>query len=420
MLMTRLGLPRLRGSGSFIVALVVDALGTGLFLPVSLLYFHIVAGLPLPQVGLALSGATALTIPVGPLGGALVDRFGARRVVAAAELLQGVGFLAYLLVGNVAALVGATLLVTGGLRLFWATFFTFVAEFATAEDRERWYGLSGAAQNAGVGLGGLISGLLIAADGATGYRLIVALDGLSFLVAAGLLLWRVREPARLATTTRESRGYRAVLADRPFAGVTAANAVFALCSILLVVALPVYATETLHVPIWAIGVLFALNTAVLALTQTVVVRVLEPYRRTRALVVAGLLWAGWCLLSAVAGVVPPALVIFYLVAVTGLYTLGELIHGPTSTALAAAASPDALRGRYMAAFQLSWSIASVLAPSLFTLLFSVHPALPWVVVAGLALAASGLMYRLEPHLPRQAVQRNCPIVVESAVSDGAE
>ncbi len=418
MLTTRLGLPRLRGAGAFLIALIGDALGTGLFLPVSLLYFHVVAGLPLPTVGVALSAATLLTIPLGPLGGALADRFGARRVVVAAELLQGAGFLAYLVVGNVAALVGAALLVTAGLRLFWATFFTFIAEFATVDDRERWYGLAGAAQNAGIGLGGLLSGLLIAASGTAGYRLIVAADGVSFLLAAALLLWRVRAPAQHGGTHPASGGYRTVLADRPFVGATVANVVFALCSLLLVVALPVYATETLHVPLWLVGLLFALNTALLAVAQTLVVRLLEPYRRTRTLVCAGLLWAGWCVLSATAVAVPHALLIAYLVVVTGLYTLGELIHAPISNALAAAASPDALRGRYLAAFQLSWSVAIVIAPSLFTLLYSVQPVLPWLVVAGLAIAASGGIYRLEPHLPREAVRRACPGVPEPTVAEG--
>jgi len=72
------------------VVLLVDTLGTGLFAPFSLLYFHVVAGLPLPAVGLALSIAAA-TLPVAPLTGSLVNRFGAWKVVIRAQLLQGAG-----------------------------------------------------------------------------------------------------------------------------------------------------------------------------------------------------------------------------------------------------------------------------------------------------------------------------------------
>jgi hypothetical protein len=40
MLARRLGLPHLRGAESFVLATLIDMLGTGLFLPFSLLYFH--------------------------------------------------------------------------------------------------------------------------------------------------------------------------------------------------------------------------------------------------------------------------------------------------------------------------------------------------------------------------------------------
>jgi MFS family permease len=85
-----LDLPHIRGAGSFVVATLIDTLGTGLFLPFSLLYFHRVIGLPLSTVGVALSLAAIITVPMVPLSGMLVDRFGAKRVVLASQFLQGV------------------------------------------------------------------------------------------------------------------------------------------------------------------------------------------------------------------------------------------------------------------------------------------------------------------------------------------
>ena len=117
-MLQRLGLPGLSGSVPLLVVLLVDALGTGLFAPFSLLYFHEVAGLPLPAIGLALSVATAAALPVAPITGFMVDRFGARRVVICAQLLQGVGVIAYLFVASVPALVPAALLVGVGQRVF--------------------------------------------------------------------------------------------------------------------------------------------------------------------------------------------------------------------------------------------------------------------------------------------------------------
>ena len=104
---------------------------------VSLLYFHHAAGLPLATVGLALSFATAAALPIAPLTGTLVDRRAARLVVAAAQFLQGLGFLAYLVVRSPLTLVAAALVVMIGQRMFWSASFTLVAEIAPAHERDR-------------------------------------------------------------------------------------------------------------------------------------------------------------------------------------------------------------------------------------------------------------------------------------------
>ena len=185
---------------------------------------------------------------------------------------------------------------------------------------------------------------------------------------------------------------------------TATNATFALLSIMFSVGLPVFASEALGAPVWVLGVLFATNTALLATIQTLAVRMLEGRRRTRALAFAALLWCGWCLLLALTPAVPQPLVVPYLFAAAAVFTLAELVHAPTSNALAAAASPEPSRGRYLAAFQLSWAVAWVLAPTLFSLLFAGGAALPWTLLAGLALAAGVATLLVEGRLPAGAVK----------------
>jgi MFS family permease len=109
-------------------------------------------------------------------------------------------------------------------------------------------------------------------------------------------------------------------------------------------------------------------------------------------------------------VLPQGLLLPSLFTAACVYALAELIHDPTSNALAAEAGPDALRGRYLAIFQLSWSIANILAPGLFTLLFTVHPAFPWLVMAALILFASMTILWIEPHLPQQAVRMRVRLI----------
>lgn len=401
----RLGLPNLRGTRSFVVATFIDFLGTGLFLPFSLLYFTRAVGLPLPAVGLALSIAMTMTLPLVPLTGMLVDRFGTKRVVLLAQFLQGAGFLGYLVVRNVPMLLGMALLNAIGQRLFWSAYFTLMAEVAAPHERDRWYGLGAATRNAGLGLGGLLAGVVVGANAILGYHLVVIADALSFFLAAGLLLFGVRVTIPQRSDGPQRSGYDLILRDRAFLVLVAANVIFALCSLMLGIGVPVYVAGALRAPLWVIGGIMALSTALIAVFQTVVVRVLEPFRRTRVLILTGLLWCAWCGLLALALLVPRALLIPFLFIVTCVYALAELIHDPTSNALAADVGQESLRGRYLALFQLSWSIAGLIAPGLFVVLFTLRHVLPWLVMAALILLASLTIHWIEPHLPRQAVRR---------------
>ncbi|SRR5258708_5748036 len=115
-----------------------------------------------------------------PVTGTLVDRFGAKRVVLTSQIVQGAGSLGYLVVQNAAMLVGMALLVAVGQSLFWSAYFTLVAQIAAPHERDRWYGLAAAMRNAGLGVGGLLAGVLVGANGITGYHFVVVANGLSF------------------------------------------------------------------------------------------------------------------------------------------------------------------------------------------------------------------------------------------------
>ena len=85
---------------ALLTALGVDNFGSGLFLPVVLLYVTRVVGLPLAVAGAVVAVGTAAGLAVPPVAGRLVDRAGPRRVVIAAELMQALGAVTYLAAGQ--------------------------------------------------------------------------------------------------------------------------------------------------------------------------------------------------------------------------------------------------------------------------------------------------------------------------------
>lgn len=137
----------------------IDALGSGLFLPFSLLYFTNVARLPLAAVGGVITISMLLSLPMTPLAGMLVDRVGARRVILISMALAALSCLGYLFVRTIPLLALTTLPGVIAGRLFWVALPTFIASISTeGKARDRWYGLVGVAQNAEIALGAHLQG----------------------------------------------------------------------------------------------------------------------------------------------------------------------------------------------------------------------------------------------------------------------
>ncbi|GHO70081.1 hypothetical protein KSC_089730 [Ktedonobacter sp. SOSP1-52] len=173
-----------RRKWQFLLGVWIDALGSGLFLPFSLLYFTNVAGLPLAAVGGVITISMLLSLPMTPLAGMLVDRVGARRVILISMALAALSCLGYLFVHTIPLLALTTLPGAIAGRLFWVALPTFIASISTeGKARDRWYGLVGVAQNAGNCIGGALAGLLVAFGGPTAYQVILYVDIASFLLA---------------------------------------------------------------------------------------------------------------------------------------------------------------------------------------------------------------------------------------------
>ncbi|MEV0416190.1 MFS transporter [Streptomyces sp. NPDC050448] len=409
-----LGLPNTTGRKPLIVAQVVDALGTGLFLPFAVVYFHAAKGITLTTVGLMLSVGALLSLPAGPLAGPLIDRFGPRRVLVASNLIRVLTFTAYVFTDTPWQLVGLVTVTLWGDSLFRPAVSALVAQVADEGQRARWYAMDRSLRNVGIGAGGLAGSTLVGWGGTSGYTAVVALNAVSFLTAAGLVAtWRrtaVLPPAGSGPVPagdapgRRRGGYREVLADRAFLGVLATVCVFALCDLALTVLLSAYVIEARGLPAWQPGMLFAINTVMVMLAQTAVARAVERYRRPRVLQVASVLWMVSFALFAVVPGEHVGLAFGGLVLGMVVFTVAELLQAPTSSALTVAIAAEHLRGRYLGLEELMWGLARVLAPIVFTWLLTRGAGLPWLALCLCCLAAVVVLHRLHRVLPAH-VQR---------------
>ncbi|MBO1329928.1 MFS transporter [Streptomyces sp. VRA16 Mangrove soil] len=376
----------------------MDSIGSGVFIPVSMLYFLATTSLTLVQVGAALTTAGLLALPAGPLTGGLVDRYGAKPVLQAANLAQAAGFAGYLFVGQPWQIALCAWLNSAGRAVFFGCYGVTVTALAEPGRREHWFGLLGSVRNLGYAAGGLLASVAVGVGTRGMYTAIVAVNALSYVAAFALM--RTVPNARPDAHHDTAGGWRRVLRDRRFLPVVAHQLCFAVSLFVLNVAIPVYAVDVLGLPGWTAGAVFTLNTLMVGFGQGFVVGRLGGRVRSRVLVTGHACFAAGYLLFLAAGhVAALALAIAALLCGAGLYTFGEILGGPLTSTIAAESAPDALRGRYLALNQLAVTLAGTAAPLALSGLLSAGPAAIWLTLVGVSALGATLALTIGRTVP---------------------
>jgi MFS family permease len=381
-------------------AMLIDTLGGGLLAPFELIYALRISHLSLPTAGFILSIAAAAGIGAGPIAGAAVDRIGPVRVVALANVFGALGCVSLLFWTNALGYGVAAFLLSAHMRAFWGAFTPLVASIAQPHELEMWFGRLRAARFIGLTAGAGLSGLAFIGGQHNGLRLLVAADGVSFLLTLALLLLAgrgVRARADQSTDQtgeleRTRRGYRAALADRVNLAFAALNVAATLLLIAPVLALPVLVLDRLHLASWVPGVLAGTMTATAAAGSLFSVRLMRGRRRLRNLQLAALFWA----LSFTAFLFAPlGSAVAFVALGTGalLLGIGEAFYAPTADALPAALAPPHLQGRYAAIHQMAWGISETIAPALAATALANGSDTLWLILGVLALVTAAA-YRL--------------------------
>ncbi len=401
MVLSTLGFPPIGAHRRFVTAIGIDAIGSGVWMPVSMLYFLAVTPLTLVQVGLAMSIASLLTLPLTLLVGGVVDRYGAKRVLQLGNLLQAAGFAVYPFAHSLPVVVLVVAVAAAGRTAFWGSYAPMVAAISAPGERERWFGFLGALRNSGFAIGGLLAGAAITVGTAASYQGVVVLNAVSFVLSFVLMAGVVGHETRRGAGVAPG-GWGVVLRDRGYRWLIGSNFGYAMTGMALNVAMPVYVVKMLGLPGWVSGSVFVVNTVMIGVGQGLVVQAMTGHTRSRLVVLAvGFTVASFLLLLAAGHLVAAAAIGVVLVA-AAVYTLGEMTGGPVLSTLAAESAPVHLRGRFMATYQFSWNAASTVAPVLFAWLLDRGPAPAWLVLSGIAVLGAACCVPMHRSLPLAA------------------
>lgn len=384
-------------------ALAIDNFGSGLFLPVTLIYLTRVAEIELPLAGALLAAGTVAGILMPPLAARQVDRWNARTVAAASQVLQAAGMIALLLAGGVVPVLVGSVLVAAGTQIFYASLGTMTAEASSDEAKDRSFALVAMVRSAAFGLGGLAGGILVSLQDAVWLRIGVATNAVTFLAAAALLTILVHpHPRSTGSPNSVSAATGRILKDRSYL-VLLATTFFVMLGIdLFMVVMPVYVANVLLAPGWVIGVNIAVVTLLGSTTATWAVRMTDRWRRTTVQSVAAVVLIIWSLGMAALTSVPSSLLVPFLVVLSIVFAVGSVLSGPRLSGILAALAPAERRGQYFAYFQYSFTAAQLVAPLMAGLLM-VHAWLPWIVNAMALCCGLVLLWWLNSHLPPKAL-----------------
>ncbi|MFE9933875.1 MFS transporter [Streptomyces sp. NPDC005533] len=380
-------LVRASGGPRYAVALLVDALGTGLLRPFLLLYGVTALRLSAPAIGIAMTAGVVVGLVCMPAVGRWLDQ-GARSTVVAASMLVRVLGVALLLAtpaGRLWPFATAALFLSIGNQAWPAAHAALVATVAHGRDRDTALAAGRALRNAGMGAGALLATACLA-GGTPALQALAALTGLAYLTAAALA-WSVRLLAQPAATPaaggddgRPAPRMRALLA---------ANVVYAFCLNVPEIALPLVLVTQLHAsPVWSAAI-FVANTVLVVTLQVPVTVLMSRFSRRTVLALAGVVLAVSYLgfLAATAGGHgwgAPA-----VAAVSVLCTVGEIIYAGSATALVTFLAPAHVLGRTLARFELSTGLGLAVSPAVITGLAPHGPAALWGGLAAATLLSAG-------------------------------
>jgi MFS family permease len=358
----------------------------------SAVFFTQIVGLSAAQVGLGLTIAGVASFVAALPAGKLVDRYGPKRMWALSASGQAALFALWPFIDSFTGYVAmaVTMEVVGSLG--GAAFGAYTIDVLPAQERVQSRAYMYSALNAGFTLGALIGGVALAFKSNTVLHSLPWFTMLVFFVNAAAIL-------RLPNASHDDRTPEARKEKTPgpgplrnlgwmvttfFVGVLWTN------QVLLNLVIPLWLVERTDAPRVLLAFLFGTNTVMcIVLPMAAAKGVRDVPTALRAIRVASVFFVVSCLITLVThdtvGWVTIALVWLGHVTVTG----AELYLSAASWSFEAELMDPRRRGEYSGAAGFSSTLGKVWAPAVYTFLAMNWGSAGWLLIAAIAVAATG-------------------------------
>jgi MFS family permease len=394
-----------------VVTLFIDSLGSTLLFPFFALYITQKFGVGMTEAGILLGMSSLFGLVGSVIGGALTDKFGRRQLILFGLAFSALSSLLFGFASDVRILYLLVVIVGLLSRVSMPAHDAMMADILPEEKRQEAFGIMRVVFNYawifGTALGGLIAARSFLA-------LFVADAVLSISVA--IILYRFL-PETKPTSHVEAKksesflttvaGYRIVFRDLAYMGFTLAGMIVLVVYQQQYGALAVYLRDVHNISSKSYGVMLSITGLEVVLFQIWISRTIRKYPPFLMMTLGALFFMiGFAMIGFVRGFE------FFLLAVI-IATVGEMILFPTNKALAANFSPAEMRGRYMAVYDLGWTIPATFGPAAAGLILDNYdPNLLWYIGGILCAVAAIGFYALHLWLGRQGRFVRTPVEQE--------
>ncbi|MFM1984542.1 MAG: hypothetical protein RL723_977 [Actinomycetota bacterium] len=394
-ILSKLGLGELRNDPAvraLSLATLLGRIGNGLVSTIEVIYFTLIVGLSPVGVATALGvgGAASLlsTVPAGNI----VDRFGAKRVMIIAAVLEGFSILSLVFVQSVFWLAVAVAVISVIGTTFHIANTTVISQIGDGEDRVKIRAAERAMANMGIGIGTVFAGVALAVNTAWAYQLTMLLNTMFYFWAAAILK---RVPNVAATVSKDEKIGIIALKDKRFLAATFLNGIVSLHFVIQGVALPLWILHHTNAPKWWVSVLFVINTVLVTVLQIRFSTGTGDLKVSIKKFRIGTLWLlGACVVYSMAGGVPVWVACLVLSVGMLVHTIGELQAAAGSWSIGFDLAEEKHMGQYQAVYSLGWGLGGTFGPLYVTAMAVGLGMTGWWIMGAVFAAAGVAMYWL--------------------------
>ncbi|MDP9847472.1 MFS transporter [Streptosporangium lutulentum] len=374
-------------SRTLALAQLANSVGDGAYYVCSALYFVRMVGLSPTRIGFGLTLGWAVGAVAGVPLGHLADRRGPRGTAVLLAVATGTAVGSFLFVRSFVPFVVVACLYASCQCGLAAVRQALLAELVDRARRTEIRSYLQATVNAGLAIGAALGGAALSADTEEAYLAVLAMDAVSFLLSALVLLRLPAVPPSPATAPGEPAP--AVLRDRPYALVSLLNMITLLNMPLLSLVIPLWIVQRTEAPAWTVSALMVLNTLGVVFFQVRVARrVTDLTTASRSVRRAGMVMLVACAAFALSAAGSSAWVAGAVLLVAAcLQVFGEMLQGSGAWEIGFDLAPPGRQGQYQGFFGTGAAIARMLGPLLLTTLIVTWGAPGWLLLGGLFLGA---------------------------------